>query len=703
MIRDVSDAVSHTDTAATANSNAIANLEEMWEEKTIGTTKLLEPSSNDVSGILLWNTIIKGTDLSGITIGDNCTASGEYAMALGIGADASGTGHFMYRDSCDNTFVFDSSGDGCVKINGLCIGGSIPGVKCSYPGDEDIVVKGTAEASGMILAPIQSAEGTSQSAIVCLDPAENPLMAGGMYWLNEAQDASASASGMWRIMNAAMRPGAAEREQGGTEEEESGRFMAAAAALGGRIYVVGGSLGNIANDYGAVCTTGTAEMYDPIDDNWTYVASEPLSGHGSNARCRHGMAALGGKLYVVGGSRQVPNLHPGGQGAAIAGVEVFDPTTDSWLSAASMIEKRANPGVAAMGGKLYAVGGASNWSEGARVYTATKKTAEHYDPIDNSWSHIASMKKPRWAPGVAALGGKLYAVGGLVFNDGGWWGSNAATTATPTAEVYDPIDNSWNYIPDYPVDSSSIHGRWLFGMAALGGKLYMVGGFGRDQDGSANILNTGYMYDPMNPSGGWTDIPSLSDGGRAGISCVALGGKLYVVGGVGKSSEFLFEDYMDASYGQVYDPSLVPMPQFTHQGEDFYVSAQRGGPKTFVIPHPEYEGKMLRHACLEAPTRGTNVYEYQFEATEENQTTTIPLPSYFKHINGRVRVYVSAGKGKEWSGRRGKVNEELTSAIIKTEKSGTFNVMVTGIRKDPEAVAYSATENIDDPIDAKDI
>ena len=62
MIRDVSDVVSHADTAATKNKKAIANLEEMWEEKTIGTTKLLEPSSNDVSGILLWNTIIKGTD-----------------------------------------------------------------------------------------------------------------------------------------------------------------------------------------------------------------------------------------------------------------------------------------------------------------------------------------------------------------------------------------------------------------------------------------------------------------------------------------------------------------------------------------------------------------------------------------------------------------------------------------------------------------
>jgi len=42
-------------------------------------------------------------------------------------------------------------------------------------------------------------------------------------------------------------------------------------------------------------------------------------------------------------------------------------------------------------------------------------------------------------------------------------------------------------------------------------------------------------------------------------------------------------------------------------------------------------------------------------------------------------------------------------AIIETEKSGIYNVMITGVRKDPEAVAYSATENIDEPIDAKDI
>jgi hypothetical protein len=127
----------------------------------------------------------------------------------------------------------------------------------------------------------------------------------------------------------------------------------------------------------------------------------------------------------------------------------------------------------------------------------------------------------------------------------------------------------------------------------------------------------------------------------------------------------------------------------------------RANVKTFIIPHPEHEGKMLRHACIETPTRGTNMYEYQFEATEANQTTEIALPSYFKYINGRPRVYISPKN--VLSTCYGDVNKELTKVIVKTEKVGEFNVMVTGVRKDPGAVAYSSTENIDEPIAYNDI
>jgi len=37
---------------------------------------------------------------------------------------------------------------------------------------------------------------------------------------------------------------------------------------------------------------------------------------------------------------------------------------------------------------------------------------ERYDPVNNTWSTVISMSCPRGGVGVAALGGRLYAVGG---------------------------------------------------------------------------------------------------------------------------------------------------------------------------------------------------------------------------------------------------------------------------------------------------
>jgi hypothetical protein len=201
----------------------------------------------------------------------------------------------------------------------------------------------------------------------------------------------------------------------------------------------------------------------------------------------------------------------------------------------------------------------------------------------------------------------------------------------------------------------------------------------------------------MDPNGGWITIAPMNIP-RTNLGVAALGGKLYAVGGGGVSLAPSLKSV------EVYDPSLVQMPQITHQGEEFYLSHQRGGPKTFIIPHPEpkHTGKMLRHACIEAPTRGTNLYEYQIEATEDNATTDIELPSYFSKLNCRPYVYVFSA-ANTFSHCYGDTNETLTKATIHTEKAGIFNVIVTGVRKDPDAIAYSATVYIDGPTSLEDI
>ena len=397
MVRDVSDVAYDASAATIINANAISSIQESqtWEETTIGTTKLLEPSANDISGLLFGNTIIQGTDLSGIIIGDNNQALNEYSIALGQGANASGTAGFVYRDRDNNTFVFDSGGStgaGNLLINGTNPAGGGGTLPQDIPNNLD--VSGTIEVSGIILPAVHSAEGSSQSVNMELDPSKNPLMTKGMMWINEAQDAGSAWS--YVASMAGMRA------------------ALGVAALGGKLYAVGGWSGfSVGAD-----ALSVAEAYDPVDNTWSYVASM------NTGRRELRAAALGGKLYAVGGWAS---------NAALQTTEVYDPSTNTWSYVASMNTARSVLGVAALGGKLYAVGG---YDGGDYL-----QTVEVYDPIDNTWNYVASMNIKRGRFGVATLGGRLYAAGG----------QNSTRHHTGVddrilSEVYDPIDNSWKYI-----------------------------------------------------------------------------------------------------------------------------------------------------------------------------------------------------------------------------------------------------------------
>ena len=52
------------------------------------------------------------------------------------------------------------------------------------------------------------------------------------------------------------------------------------------------------------------------------------------------------------------------------------------------------------------------------------------------------------------------------------WGGTPVAASSKTAEVYDPVDNSWNPIASYECFTHA-----ELGVAALGGKLYAVGGY----------------------------------------------------------------------------------------------------------------------------------------------------------------------------------------------------------------------------------
>ncbi|KTF94575.1 hypothetical protein cypCar_00003526, partial [Cyprinus carpio] len=160
---------------------------------------------------------------------------------------------------------------------------------------------------------------------------------------------------------------------------------------------------------------GDCEAYDTRTDRWHMVASM------STRRARVGVAAIGNRLYAVGG--KLPKIRYDGT-SDLSTVESYDPVTNAWQPEVSMGTRRSCLGVAVLHGLLYAAGG----YDGASCLNS----AERYDPLTSTWTSIAAMSTRRRYVRVATLDGSLYAVGGY-----------DSSSHLATVEKYEPQSNAW--------------------------------------------------------------------------------------------------------------------------------------------------------------------------------------------------------------------------------------------------------------------
>ena len=96
---------------------------------------------------------------------------------------------------------------------------------------------------------------------------------------------------------------------------------------------------------------------------------------------------------------------------------------DYWVTKAKMPTGRLGPGVAAVNGKIYVIGGINEDGE--------LNTNEEYDPVTDIWTARTSMPTKRSAFAIVAYANKIYVIGG-----GGDFGFDEVTGIN---EVYDPL------------------------------------------------------------------------------------------------------------------------------------------------------------------------------------------------------------------------------------------------------------------------
>jgi hypothetical protein len=173
---------------------------------------------------------------------------------------------------------------------------------------------------------------------------------------------------------------------------------------------------------------------------------------------------------------------------------------NTWVELAPMHIARAWLGVAAVNGKIYAIGGstASGFEPASFPYGNINAdhfvgTNEEYDPTNNTWSYKAPMPTPRMSFAIAVIQGKIYCIGGRsVAGDmsGGY---------TSVNELYDPVTNSWENKAPMPIADGWIDAK------VIDNRIYIKNNIPSTSSGLYDV------YDPASDT--WnSSVPSPSDG-----------------------------------------------------------------------------------------------------------------------------------------------------------------------------------------------
>lgn len=232
---------------------------------------------------------------------------------------------------------------------------------------------------------------------------------------------------------------------------------------------------------------------------WTQKA--PLQ----EARADPGVAAVNGKIYAIGGSNQtlttlsMPNDHYGE--SPVGTNEQYDPATDTWTFKAPMPDPKVGFATAVYQGKIYCIGGVGNTN-----------ATQVYDPATDTWETKAAIPTLFSPMQAHTINGKIYVVGGSQI--GNFYN-----------EVYNPATDTWT--AKTPIPTGLAYDG--IASAALDGKIYAVGGI--------NILSAGapyVVYDPETDSWARGTVPpyTVASSGAAATTGVLAPKRIYLLGAI---------------------------------------------------------------------------------------------------------------------------------------------------------------------------
>jgi N-acetylneuraminic acid mutarotase len=295
---------------------------------------------------------------------------------------------------------------------------------------------------------------------------------------NGASPAAPPKGGVWSLAGAMPEP----------------RQEAGIGALGNMIYIIGG--------YGADTLPSTlVQVYDPAANKWKQTAPIPEAMH------HHGVASADGKIYVVGGftgsfAKRVP----------VNSVWQYDPASDRWEKRAPLPTPRGALAVAAVDGRIYAMGGERFRTPGESTPYEPVADVAGYDLKTNAWEVLPPLRYRRDHLVAGAIGGRVYAVGGR----------DRPNYMLQNIEEYNPATRVWTERAPMPT------GRSGGTAAVVNNRLYVFGGEGNPDNTALGTFNQVEFYDAARDT--WTQLAPMPLG-RHAIGAAVVAGRIYLPGG----------------------------------------------------------------------------------------------------------------------------------------------------------------------------
>lgn len=323
-------------------------------------------------------------------------------------------------------------------------------------------------------------------------------------------------------------------------------FGAGTALADGRILLTGG--------WGGLTSYASAEVYDPTSDTFGLVA--PMH----SMRAMHQATRLqDGRVLVTGGRAWCADWE--GKMHVVSSAEVYDPSSDTWTSAARMHHGRSlHASVLLPDGRVLVAGGDSHARD-------TSWTAEIYDPQRDAWTLTPPLPVELYgatavptAVGILFVGGESRAAAlyepitnswraltprqGLV--PGGVVGlADSRVLIVPSVrgtgvEVFSPEHGTWSQAGQLAESRYTANATLLDtgGVLTVGGHSYVQNSIPR---WGAEVL------DPT--SGSWKPAGHMAVPRAANLVFPLSGGRALTVGG--------FSPEGDVGFGEVFDPALL--------------------------------------------------------------------------------------------------------------------------------------------------